>query len=457
MARDVATRLALACLLALPVFLPGCASYADRVARAQERYFHGDLAAARTEFDELLKKPKRDGDALLLDQAIIDLCSGRVKDAERTLRLVRDRFDHLEQKDVAEKAKAMLTDETRLAYAGEDHEKVLVRAFLALANLLSDGGDAEAYSLQMNAKQQQLIEKAGGLEKHPELASTQIALGPYLRAMLQEESAVNADEVVRNRAMVASWQPDFRDAKVDLARAESSAHCAPGNGVVYLFGLVGRGPAREERLEVASQIALLVADRIISAKGSQELPPTVAPIRIPAVVRRYSRIEHLQVNVDDQYHGDTATLVDVTELAVAHFEARKDEIVGRAIARRALKKGVIYIAKEMTDADSNPGLDIALTLAGIAWEAAEVPDTRCWSLLPAKIQVLRLELPAGDHDVVLTPADSAGKFGFPAVTKVHVRPGRNTTVLVNFPGEHLVGEVLTSDKPSASTGFATLP
>ena len=40
---------------------------------------------------------------------------------------------------------------------------------------MADGGDAEAYSLQVNAKQDELIEEAGGLEEHPELASTQIA------------------------------------------------------------------------------------------------------------------------------------------------------------------------------------------------------------------------------------------------------------------------------------------
>ena len=227
---------------AMLLLAQGCASHADRIATAQMAFFKGDLVSARAEVDLLLKKPKRDGDALLLDQAMIELVSGKPKDAERILRGVRDRFDHLEQKDAAEAAKSLLTDDTRLAYAGEDHEKVLIRAFLALSNLMADGGDAEAYSLQVNAKQDELIDEAGGLEEHPELAATQIALGPYLRAMLQEESRINNDEVIRNRAMVASWQPGFRDGQVDLARAESTAPCAPGHGVIYVFAMVGRGP-----------------------------------------------------------------------------------------------------------------------------------------------------------------------------------------------------------------------
>jgi hypothetical protein len=268
--------------------------------------------------------------------------------------------------------------------------------------------------------------------------------------MLQEESRVNHDEVIRNRAMVASWQPEFRDGQVDLARAESAAPCAPGNGVIYIFAMVGRGPRKEERLEIVTQAALLVADRIVSAVGSQELPPTLAPIRIPVVVRQSNRIDHLQVAIDDQPSGDTATLVDVGLLAETHFQAKAPEIIGRAVARRVLKKAAVYAVKEASGADMLPGLDIALTLGGIAWEATEAPDTRCWSLLPDKIQVLRIEAPAGNHEVTLTPADRAGRFGYSAVSTIAVREGRNTSVLVNFPDSHLVGEVLTSERPDNS-------
>src|SRR5437762_10695179 len=51
--------------------------------------------------------------------------------AERTLREVRDHFDHLEGPDVAEKTLSFLTDDNSRAYAGEDYEKILIRAFLA--------------------------------------------------------------------------------------------------------------------------------------------------------------------------------------------------------------------------------------------------------------------------------------------------------------------------------------
>jgi uncharacterized protein len=434
-----------ACISAL---CTGCTTHADRAFLVRDRFFQGDLTGARTTVAELLAKPDRDQDALELDQAMIELCAGRPKESERLLRGVRDRFDHLEQKDAVEVAKAMLTDDNRLAYAGEDHEKILIRAFLALSNLMSDGQDAEAYSLQIAAKQQDLIQQAGGFEEHPELENMQVALGPYVRAMIHEETSTAAEEVVRNRTMVVNWQPEFRDGKVDLARAQQSASCQPGNGVVYVFGLVGKGPRKEEVAEVPTQAAMFIADRIISAVAKYDVTPTLAPIRVPVVVRSHNRIDHLQVAVDDQPQGDTATLVDVGQLAESHFEAKKAEILGRAVARRTLKKGLLYGVKDA--ADAQPGLSLLLNVVGVAWEAVENSDTRCWGLLPDRIQVLRMELPAGKHSITLTPADHASKFGYPAVTDVEVQDGRNLYVMANFPESHLVGEVLVSGRDAAA-------
>ena len=58
------------------------------------------------------------------------------------------------------------------------------------------------------------------------------------------------------------------------------------------------------------------------------------------------------------------------------------------------------------NADTQPALDILMTLGGIAWEASEAPDTRCWGLLPEKIQVLRIEAPVGRRTLKLQPADA---------------------------------------------------
>ena len=67
------------------------------------------------------------------------------------------------------------------------------------------------------------------------------------------------------------------------------------------------------------------------------------------------------------------------------------------------------------------GLDVA----GVVWEATESADTRCWGLLPDKIQVLRLELPAGTHQLALQPVSANGvPQGPPQPATVQVAAGR---------------------------------
>jgi hypothetical protein len=65
--------------------------------------------------------------------------------------------------------------------------------------------------------------------------------------------------------------------------------------------------------------------------------------------------------------------------------------------------------------------------------------------LPDKIQVVRLELPAGEHQLTLRPLDHGGRpYGQPTMQPVTVSDGRNTYVLASFPSSRLVGKVLVS-------------
>uniref|UniRef100_A0A7C4QNT5 Uncharacterized protein n=1 Tax=Schlesneria paludicola TaxID=360056 RepID=A0A7C4QNT5_9PLAN len=429
------------------LLLAGCATHLDRVAPVREAFFAGDLASAQAAVDAQLRKHRGDQDVLKLDQAMVELAAGRPQSAERLLREVRDRFDHLEQRNLAEDAASLAADDTVRAYPGEDYEKVLIRALLALANLMAGGEDAAAYALQIADKQAQIAARRETEHLDERLyrqAYQQVALGPYIRAMIAEESPLTLDDAVRARVQVASWAPEFRDAQADLQRAQYEVPIPPGQGVLYVFALVGRGPVKEEVHEVATQAALLVADRIVTAVSPRGLPPTLAPVPIPKVVTRTPVAEAIAVQVDEHLVGQTATLVDIGSMAALQQQARYPEIVGRAVARRVLKKGAIYAVKEGVQAAPYSPASLALNAVGIAWEATERADLRCWSLLPDQIQVLRTTLPAGEHELRLAARTRHGQLGAPASTRVRIHEGRNTYVLCQFPDSRLVGQILTS-------------
>lgn len=443
------------CLLAIIVpclaLLCGCATHITRLEPVRAAYHRGDLDEAERLIAADLEKYPGDCDVLTLDRALVALADGRPLEAEDLLKKVRDRFDHLEQESPVEDAWSMLSDDQQRSYAGEDHEKVLVRAMLAITNLTSDGGDAEAFGYQAAEKQAEIVAAATEEDgTNPKASYRQIALAPYLRGVLREETHRDYDDAARHFATVVSWQPDFTAGQADVVRASGGVHSKRGHGVVHLFALVGHGPCKVVVEEIPSSAALLVADQILSATLAQSLPPTVAPIKVPRVVAAPGRSRGVSVGLATAgggwtTAGRTSTITDISRMAVEQEAAVHDRTVARAVARRALKKGTVFGVKEGLGVDRLGPAALLFDVAGVAWEAAENADTRCWGLLPDSIQVVRIELPAGTHTLALRAVDEAGHPVGPAVPRsVTVADGRNTYVVVQAPDAGIIGEVLSS-------------
>jgi hypothetical protein len=162
-------------------------------------------------------------------------------------------------------------------------------------------------------------------------------------------------------------------------------------------------------------------------------------------VAQQTRVRAIGVSAGRQPLGTTETITDITQLAVQQYQAIYPQVIARAVARRCLKKGALYGAKQATGVQKGSLTGLAYDLAGIAWEASESADLRCWSLLPDRIQVLRAELPAGEHDLSLRPLGAANVPLAPAaMARIRIGDGCNTYVLANFPDGPLVGQVLVS-------------
>lgn len=452
----------------------GCASFGEKHLRVRSDFEQGKIEKARTEIQSQLKKKwQRESDLLKLNQSIIELCSGNSRQSEKLLREVRDSFDQIERQRLAkhsEKALSMLTDDNTVAYEGEDYEKVLIRVFLALSNLMHGGDDAQAYALQIGQKQNEIIgqgktKKPSEDDKEINLKSSyrQVAIGPYLIGLLREETHRDYDDAARAYQAVSLWEPQFSQGIKDLNRARHGVHSAPNNGVVYVFGLVGGGPYKIQRNSEVTQEALFWTSFFLSFVGKHTVTPGVAPVMVPVVVRPREVVPSLVVSVDGKRSGETETITDIGRMAEEQFEAIYPQIIARAVLRRALKKGILYGAKEASDA--NPWVGLAMDLGGIVWEAMETADTRCWNLLPAEIQVVRLELPTGVHHLTLQPSSRvfslsnnaylASKDSMPVGTEhsrtIRVDAGRNTYVLANFQNANLIGQIIVSNESQSES------
>jgi len=426
---DVSLRVTLGLLLCQMLCLVssiGCSTHAKRVSLSRSLFYEGQLQACRDRLEKLHKSHRQDRDVTNLDLAVVDLLDGRTEQAESRLKAVRDRFDRLEQESLSEKTLSMWTDDTARSYAGEDYEKILIRVYLALANLMRDGVDAESYTLQIQ-------------DKHE---VTGLPIGFYLRGMLREQTHLDYDDALRSYSQVAELLPTCQAIQGDIQRVTQGVHSEPGNGVLYVFAMVGRGPYKIESVEQPTSDALLIADRIISAVGPYKLPPTIAPIKVPKVTVPDSDIEGVRVTIHNQAVGSTVSIADIDRLALETSQAARNELIARAVARRVIKKATVAAVKQQTS--SNGLTSLGLDAAGVAWEALESADTRCWGLLPRSIQVLRIELPAGSHWLSMAP-EYLGQIGrTDARRQVSIADGRNTYVIGWFPDTFTPPRILTS-------------
>jgi hypothetical protein len=135
-----------------------------------------------------------------------------------------------------------------------------------------------------------------------------------------------------------------------------------------------------------------------------------------------------------------AYAADLSDAAEGDFSRDRVKLLARAVARAGTKYALAELAsrKKKAEADEeesddgkkrkkNDGLDVdwgkmAVNLVGVALERA---DTRSWHLLPARISVARMELPAGRHTLTL---DARGGAAQVALDAVDVRAGQTTFV-----------------------------
>lgn len=421
----------------------GCSTHSQRLIAPRQAFYSNDLPEAEVQLTKLAAK-RGDTHVAELDLAIVDLVQGNPAGAEQRLRQVRDELDHLEQKSLAETAAAAFTDDQRRAYAGEDYEKLLLRVFLTLSSLMQDGVDAESYSLQTLSKQEQLRIAAQSRwgEVIPESYCVP-PVAPYLRGTIREATFNSYDDALRGYEHAAALLPEATWLQRDIQRASHGVHSPPGHGVVIVIALVGRGPYKIEVEERATQEALLIADRIVSAVGPYSVPPTLAPIKIPQIVSPAKPFDLLGVEVNGRPVSTTLPITDVHQLATQTYAAKLPDVMARAVARRIVKKGAVVAAKDQLDVHSSLA-SLAMDAAGVLWEATEAADTRCWGLLPREIQVLRLELPTGQHQLNLEPVRGGRAIAPGVPCAVDVVDGRNTYVLSYWPDTQPIGQVLVS-------------
>ncbi len=431
-------------LLLIAITLAGCATPGRSIDDARTAFSLGRGDEALATLRQFADKPGRYSRPAGLDLAIAELATGDPKSAERRLRELRDEFDQAPDVAVVHEAASLVTDDTVRQYEPAGYEQVMIRAMLAVCSLAHDETDAESYTLQAMSKQKSLAraaEQRGLLT--PGESFRPIAIAPYLRGVVREATHHDYDDAARAYALVSHVRPEFLPAKADLDRAGNGVHSNPGHGVLYVIGCVGRGPRLVETTAPTTSTALSIASAMVSAsegekhrgegRSSPPVLPNIAAVKVPAVSIPPSRVAAVTVRAGGTLLGASQTLTDVGELARRQLEVEMPWTIARAVARRVTKESAIASARNGLGIGGTAG-NVLQFAAATAWSATENADTRCWGLLPREIQVLRAELPIGEHTIELAPVDGGGvPIGSPKEVSVSIEDGRNRYLVVTAP------------------------
>ena len=387
----------------------------------------------------------------------------------------------------------MMTDSRAIAYSGRDFERRMILNMALLTSVLGDGQDAFAYSLQAteaaNSRRTMLADaakKASESSVVVEAAPTPdqvdvispvshavprpvvnivaapldqpLALSSYLATAVQSEHSMRHDETEQALNDIGFWNPAFRRHDQASSHGEFGTRCQPGNGTLHVITLVGKAPRWVSESAEPTSAALLIADRIISATGKHTLPPTIAAVKIarPEVCGHTMPTGSVQCFVGPPAAAGAgsnpltfATVVDVNEVAMASYHEHRDEEIAVAVTRRVMKKGAVYVMKEAQNIHNNTFVDLGINVAGVIWEAMEQADTRSWRLLPARIDIARTELPAGQWSVNLR-LSQYGATGSHQTVPVHIADGRNTYVVCLIPDQQITGHILVGGADNAT-------
>jgi hypothetical protein len=420
------------CLSAL-----GCASHSDKTksarsaldaGRAEEalRLFNKELGVENAE--ELPAKVEGEAALLILDRAMVlqqlekyELSSRDLQTADKAIEML-----DFSRGTVDEIGKYLFSDDTG-PYRAPFYEKLLINT-INMLNYLQRG---ELNGARIEARRLTVMQAY--IKDHEGEGAELTGPGSYLAGFTFEKSG-DAQEALRyyDEALQFGRFPSLGPVLVRLAeqasyrtpRIESALEAAQGAeplgegwGEVLIVVNQGRVPAKVAK-RIPIGLALTYASGLISPNDHARANELAAQglvtwVNYPELAKskKYPQAR-LTVNEKEQPLEEA---LQVDREANKAWDSARGTLVASAITRMIAR----VIAGKTTEKVAGGGvLGAVLSLGTQATlTATDIPDTRSWSTLPARILVTRVPLPPGDHTSALATGPARRRV------KVHLDPG----------------------------------
>ena len=302
-----------------------------------------------------------------------------------------------------------LTSENIKYYLGEDFEKVLINTYLAMNYaLLGNFEDALVEARRVNRKL--LLMKTEGKRDYK-----QNLFARYLCAVLYEADKEWEDAYIdykKSMDLVSGW------GRLEMDLWRGSYHLNRRQDQKLWKKKFKIKPDLILNYTKSSKKSELI---ILFENGqSPEKRPHPGFYSIPLYYKRYNPVRYANVFIDQIKTTQTKMLFNIEKTAIKNLKDQAAAIIAKKMAGVVAKEAVSYGIEESTD---SPVLGF---LSRLFFYASDQADLRSWKFLPRDLQMARIWVDAGRHEVVLR----ANRGDWYEKKQVYVPEGKK--VFVNF-------------------------
>ena len=417
----------------------GCKTFSDHTRATRTALDLGDLNAALSASNRALDVKGADSlpadlgknDALLLlDRAMVLLARQEHQLSARDFQMADKAVEMLDfSRSTADEIVRYMFSDSAGPYKARPYEKLMINTmnmlnYLARGNL--EGARVEArrfsvmrdYLLGADKVDHDAVRRAGVPGSYFagytfEKSDVPDAALRYYDEVLQGIDTPTLSETL-GRLM---RQSGYRTPRLDAASARGNDQAVTANRPSEVFIVVSYGrvpPLVAKRVPIG--FALTVASVFLSATAVKQANRLAAQglvtwVNYPEPAPARDDYPVPQVTIDGSNYP-AEVIADVDAVTRHAWDESKGRVMAAAVTRMLTRAAVgagAGVAVGKASGESGLGV-LASMITQASMAAADKPDTRSWATLPARIAVVRAELPPGKHRVEVTVLGRQQRF-----------------------------------------------
>jgi len=413
-----------AMMLCVGVLLQSCASYGRHATTMRDGLLQGRPELSLAIAEE--KDPQQKEVIASLDKGMLRRINKDFSGSNQVLESAKQEIELLYGTSITENLASVTINETLRSYEGDRYEQLLLHAYMAM-NYIQMGqiDGARVEMLQANVK---MMEWGDEPEEDAFVRYLEgiiyESLGEYDDALISYRKAYTVYKekggnqyppapvaLKKDLLRLLAWQglwSEYKSYKKEFDMASFKAVKASkkfGELVVILNN--GLAPIRSE-----------TAIPIFSSEVQQNLR-----VAFPVYQQSKKLLFQSQVSVNGKQHSMEA-VEDVDALARYSLEQAMPGIMARATARAVVKYNTQHTAQ-----DNSALAGFLMTVTNLVTERA---DTRSWTTLPQEIELKRVLLPVGEHQVQIQMLNVAGQTVDVINETVTIKPKQSSFVIKHW-------------------------